>query len=348
MKISVLLGSNRPGGVDVALAGLVPQTFEDFEVVFVDGRYHTRHAEVLDAVRDSGLRQPFYHVPNHRFAPLWGTTCAGYNTGFALCEGDVVVMLLDYAYAPPGWLAHHWAHAGKLVMAPHEYRTMFLPKSKSGAECHDFEDRTKIAGLDPRDAMLKIAMQIEELAKGSEVSIFDEPFRAEDLPKFPREASDAKCDLVTGPLSYHYFNTKNESFPLEHVIKINGMDENYDRGRGPGDPDLGLRLSRSMRMTPWNVQEAIVHCLNPRKLMPNLNVVIPEDRRLPPPYSDRWYIQDGYRYFDPVIKDEARVRAPNPFEMTELRKELADWKEMSQLREPVIPRNVVPDEDYFF
>lgn len=96
-RVTVNWGSNRPGGVDIVLAGLARQMFTDFEVVFTDGRYHERHGRVLEAVCRSGLRQPFFHVPNHRYRPgPWGTTCAGYNTGFALSAGEVVVMLLDY------------------------------------------------------------------------------------------------------------------------------------------------------------------------------------------------------------------------------------------------------------
>jgi predicted HAD superfamily hydrolase len=102
-RVSVNWGSNRPGGVDVVLAGLRGQTFKDFEVVFVDGLYHERHALVLEEVKRVGLEQPFFHVPNHRYRPdIWGATCAGYNTGFALSDGDVVVMLLDYGYAASG------------------------------------------------------------------------------------------------------------------------------------------------------------------------------------------------------------------------------------------------------
>lgn len=55
-KVTVALGSSRPGGVDISLRGLADQTFQDFEVVFVDARYHKRHAEVLEYAKKVGLK----------------------------------------------------------------------------------------------------------------------------------------------------------------------------------------------------------------------------------------------------------------------------------------------------
>jgi hypothetical protein len=124
------------------------------------------------------------------------------------------------------------------------------------------------------------------------------------------------------------------------------MDEHYDLGRGPGDPDLGLRLSRQGLET-WCLREAIVHCLNPRRILPNINIIIPEDKRLAPPYDHRWYIQDGYTYFDKVKAAPSQVKASNPFDIMELREQIWSWRELSRHREPVIPMNVVADSDYY-
>jgi FkbM family methyltransferase len=344
-KVTVMLGSNRQGGIDVSLAGLVGQTFKDFEVIFVDGRYHRRHKQVLEAVKRSGLQQPFFHVPNHRYGDgMWGNPCAGYNTGFMLAEGEILVMLLDYAYAPPDWLAHHVAHQAqpKVIMAPHEYRTLVGAVTKDGFPYFEFDQPT-IFRTDLRLAIHSVLMQGTRF---DEISIFKRPFTPEMLPTFPVEEGDAKCNMPTAPAPWDYFNTKNESFPLSAVLDVNGMDENYDLGRGPGDPDLGLRLSR-VGLVPWVVNEAIVHCLNPRRILPNINIIIPEDKRLPPPFDDRWYIQDGYRYFDAVKANPQAIRAPNPYDLRERSKEIWGWRELSQQEEPVISKNVVPDRVYF-
>lgn len=344
-KISVTLGSARPGGIDIALAGLAGQTEKDFEVIFVDGLYHERHAEVLDAVKRSGLEQPFIHVPNHRYSgTIWGTPCAGYNTGFALATGEVVVMMMDYAYAPPTWLETHWRfqRTPRIAMAPHEYRTLVGWTTTDGGPAVDYHARQNVDGRDFNDVIVEITEQRKRFDK---ISVFPEWFKAEDLDKFPREASDAKCEIATGPLMYTYFNTKNESFPLNAVLAANGMDEHYDLGRGPGDPDLGLRMHWSGLET-WCLREAIIHCLNPRRILPNMNILIPEDKRLPPPYDHRWYIQDGYNYFD-KLKSSPVIKARNPIDLMEMRKQIWDWREKSQETEAILPRNVISDNDYW-
>lgn len=351
MKFTVTLGSNRPGGIDIALAGLASQTYRGFEVVFVDGLYHQRHGQVLDAVRASGLRQPFFHVPNHRFNPpdLWGTTCAGYNTGFALASGEYVLMLLDYAYAPPTWIelhAKHQAEGSKIILGPHEYRTLNLDEVHVGDELGPLTvfDREFVDGRDHNDVVKLI---LDQRRCFGPISCFSSPFAASDLPRFPVEESDAKCKMPTGPWEdTNYFNTKNESFPLEAVLSVNGMDENYDRGRGPGDPDLCFRMRRKTKLPMWIVNESIVHCLNPRALLPNMNIIIPEDRRLPPPHDHRWYIQDGYRYYDGV-KANQQWRAGNPFDIRMLREQIWHWRNLSQDPNAIIPRRYVDDATYY-
>jgi len=332
----------------VALAGLAGQTFKDFEVVFVDGRYRKRHRKVMEAVRASGLEQPFFHVPNHRSAPPpWGTTCAGYNTGFMLADGEVIVMLLDHAYAPPCWLAEHARHqaAGpKIIMAPHEYRTPVGTVYADGQPASPGPVlRGAVEALGAEEALRLI---LEERERFDEISLFSRSFVTEDLASFPREESDVKCLMPTQPWpDPNYFNTKNESFSTSAVLDVNGMDEHYDLGRGPGDPDLGWRLERT-GLPLWVVQEAIVHCLNPRDLLPNCNIVIPDGGRLSPPYEHRWYIQDGYAYIA-AMKAEGRVRAPNPYDLRKRREEIWCWRELSQDDEPLISEVVVPDEEYF-
>lgn len=346
---SVCAGSNRPGGIDIMLAGLANQTFKDFEVIFVDGRYEKRHAAVLDEVKKYGITQPFIHVPNHRVSgsDFFGTTCAGYNTGFALANGTYVVMLLDYGYAPPNWLQAHadqlLAGGNKISMGPHEYRTISADKLKGEGVLLEFTRELVDKLGDPIGAGKLI---LEQKAKFDEISIFKKRFDPSDLAEFPIEEGDAKCKMTTGPTEWAYFNTKNEAFRTDDVMFINGMDENYDRGRGPGDPDIGMRLATLGRQ-PWVVREAIVHCLNPRRLMPNMNILV-EDGHMPPPYANRWNVAEGNAYFDRRKALGAGMQhAPNPIDMHQLRERVWNWRELSQERNPVIASDVVADDVYF-
>lgn len=345
-EITVLLGSDRPGGLDITLAGLAQQSFQDFEVVFVDGRYHRRHQAVLEAVRKSGLKQPFFHVPNHRYSDgIWGTTCAGYNTGFMLAAGRYVVMLLDYAYTDLDWLQQHIEHLreNRIVMGPCEYRRLQNVAVSGEGPVLDFINLVSIQDFAP-DKLF--SMILEQKARFGEISAFKNPFTPEALGDFHLEEwQEVKCRMQTGPASWEVFNTKNESFPTELVLAANGMDENYDRGSGPGDPDLGRRLVGAGNLSAWIVKATLVHCINPRKLLPNLNLAL-QGTPLPPPHHERWVFGRGVEYFEQQ-KAAGTTSAPNPYDLRDRRHEIWDWREESLHEEPVLPRIVISDEKYF-
>jgi hypothetical protein len=205
---------------------------------------------------------------------------------------------------------------------PHEYRTL---KAKLPEELVVF-DRAYVDARQPSDV---IAAIFRQRGLVGEVSCFPERFSPSMLDDFPVEESDAKCKIPTQEwFDENYFSTKNESFPTESALVVNGMDEHYDLGRGPGDPDLCRRLRRT-GLPLWIANEAIVHCLNPRGILPNMNVVIPEDRPLPPPYNKRW-VHGGWVRVRRSLEAPHSPRAPNPFDIRALREELWHWRELSQ------------------
>jgi len=352
VKVSVNLGSNRPGGVDIALRGLADQTFEEFEIIFVDGRYRERHEKVLNYAKALGIRQPLYHVPNHRYNwqgriseyPKWGNPCAGFNTGFMLSEGEIVIMLLDYAYAPPGWIESHLSlhDQRRLVMAPHLYTEMPKVFTKDG------KDPINFSAGSPEATVENIMRQSDNF---EEMSIFESAFDQSWLKnlkvhQWPNQ--DPKSILSTGPNAYSYMHTKNDSFPLQSALDVGGMDENFDRGRGPGDTEFGFRLYRAGCQT-YICQEARVYCLNPRGILPNLNILIPESGAHRESLASvipggRWTYEEGKMYMD-SRKDFATSN--NPYDIMERRKEIWGWRELSQEREARIPFNEVPDEVWF-
>jgi glycosyltransferase involved in cell wall biosynthesis len=319
-RVTVLLGSSRPGGIDVSLLGLAAQTYDDFELIFVDARYHQRHALVLDMVASSGLKVPFFHVPNHRYGEgPWTTISAGFNTGFMLAAGEIVLMLCDYAYAPPGWISTHLAHhtEPRMVVAPHRYRAIPPVKNDFAVEY-------------PTGTIF-----VEPFAPITVETVFD-------MPPQSQEINDTKLTMLTGPVNHLYMHTKNESFPLANVLAIGGCDENYDRGRGPGDHCLGHRLIDS-GLQGWLAGDAVVEVLNPRGIMPNPNIAI-ADEKLPPPNEHRWTVAEGNVYYHATF---GRKTANNPYSLADRKKEIWHWRELSQNREAVIPKRVIPDSAYF-
>jgi len=339
VKASVTLGSGRPGGVDISLRGLAKQTFNDFEIIFVDARYHKRHEKVLQLVKKLGIKQPFIHVPNHRYNGVWSTPSAGYNTGFMLAEGEIVIMLLDYAYASCDWIENHlkFHNEKRLVMAPHLYTEMPEVVTKNGEQPIAFTGGSETT-------VKKILEQKENF---DEISIFKRHFEPSWLQSIKVCAdNDPKAALPTGPSEHYYMHTKNDSFPLQTVLDINGMDENFDRGRGPGDTEFGFRLKMA-GLQPFIAQEAKVYCLNPRWIMPNLNLTIPISSRSDP---SRWCYDEGMAYFNTrksEIESGQPNKAKNPYDLREKRKEIWEWRELSQERKPVIPLDDLPNDCYF-
>lgn len=321
--VTVCLGSSRPGGLDISLYGLARQTFRDFEVVFVDGRYGKRKGRVAEAVRESGLSQPFYHVPNYRSPDgPWGVNCAGYNTGFALAAGEIVVILLDYAYVQPDWLEHHVKHAGTLVLGPHRYRKLVGAVAKDGKPLTEFE-RNMLSTVPFDVAMDAIAYQRTRI---DEVSCFAEPWTVEKLEEAPIEHVSVPLEETQATEPY-WMSTKNESFPRANVFACNGMREIGDHGRVPCDPDLGYRLHWS-GLEPWYVHETMVDCLNPRGILPNMNLVQPESGTLPPPYDKRISVETGNALYN-VWRQSEQIRAENTYTLAELRDKLWPWREMA-------------------
>ena len=353
-KVTVCLGSNRPGGVDISLRGLADQTFQDFEIVFTDGRYHNRHAQVLECAKEVGLKQPLYHVPNHRYNGFWGAACGGINTGFMLAAGEIVIILLDYAYCPPGWIETHLKYHDqpRMVMAPHLYCEMPPIVIKSPTPPIAFPH-----------GVLKLQLKISLSRKNC---LMKSAFLRSRLKALISSRSVLTmilkliCQLVFQAFSYNYMHTKNDSFPLKTVLDVGGMDENWDRGRGPGDTEFGYRLLMA-GLEPWICHEALVYCPNPREIMPNLNTTIPIKWTSDNPniYSiqrlssyriyGRWSYEEGTAYFEsrkPMI-NSGNLKAPNPYDMYEKRKELWEWRNLSQETEAIIPLNNVEDKEYF-
>lgn len=339
VKVSVSLGSSRPGGVDISLCGLADQTYDDFEIIFVDGRYHKRHERVLDYVKKLGIKQPFYHVPNHRFNKEYPTSCAGVNTGFMLSEGEIVIMLLDYAYTHPRWIENHLKHhdVRRVVMSPHIYHNLPEVVTKDGRQPMMFA-----AG----ESHVTVENILKQRENFDEISIFKTPFEPLVLTQLQRAQpphQDPKLLQAEGPSTHEYMHTKNESFLREDVLSIGGIDEHYDRGGGPGDLLFGWQF-KMIGCELWICQEAAVMVLNPRTILPRTHLVAGTREALS--YPTGWSYNDGESYYnnrmasgDPLSK--------NPYDMREKRKELWHWRELSQEREPLIPLNDVSDEVYW-
>lgn len=326
-RVSVVTTAFRAGGIDIMMAGMRDQTYGNFEVILVDRRYERRHDRVVQLAKDYGIRN-FTHTPEYRRNGKWVVFCSGWNTGFMMAEGELVIMLLDYSYAPPGWIERHLRHhfdgegnrlPKKLVMAPHIYLTLPPIVFKKQIDVNEW-----LADQAAKRDHCVHQPDFGELF--DEMGIFVQPFDPSWLPTLrimmpPHQ--DPKMFRVPGPIGYNYMHAKNESFLLDSVLDINGLDEAFEQGRGPMDNEFGFRFWKSgcELLLDW---DARVWCINPRFIMAS------------PPWGDRdvsvegrWSYNQGVEYQNQryaEIEAGARPWANNGYNLGVKRIELLKWK----------------------
>ena len=344
--ISVVSNVFRCGGLDLLMRGMHDQTFKNFEVILVDNRYEKRHKKVMEWAKHYGLER-FYHVPEYRRNGKWSVMAAGWDTGFMLAEAPVVIMLIDYAYAPAGWierhLEHHYDRKSRLkkvfVMSPHCHVQMppiWLKKPIADFQAWVEKQQRK------RECCL-IQENWEEYF--DEMSIFGSIFEPEWLeslridqlphqdPKLYLSSYTTLWSAERGgqiakmpPVDYKWMHMKNESFSLDTVLDVGGIDETFDNDKGPMDTEFGFRLQKSGcevvfdRLNP-------VFIPNPRWIMGSMPWG-DKDVRL----EGRWsFNNDGIPYQDKRIKEMsegAPTVAQNSYSLREKRKELLHWKKL--------------------
>ena len=259
--LSIISLAWRTGGLDILFDCLKAQTYRNFELVLVDSLYGRRKALVESAASTCGF--PVQHVEpiDNPFPVIAFCRCA--NTGFVYARGEIVVLLADYTWIPPDFLAGHARrHREGIrqgVMSPVKYTV--LPRRKKSFRNYGFEE------LDPYLADLTSGKLDDCLW-----SIFRQDW--EGSPEYLNEdpqmfAVDQRRIMADGPIPPTFFNAKCESFPLADALAINGFDERLDGTNGYQDSMFGGMLTQHARI-PWvNVPDILSYIINPRIIFPH-------------------------------------------------------------------------------
>ena len=322
LEVSVLVSTFRPGGVDITLAGMRDQLFPKakFEVILCDRRYERRHDRVVDLAKKYGVH--LIHVPEHRRNKDGFTSfCSGWNTAAALARGRVLIICQDYAYCIPGWIEAHLQHhdvPGRYVVAPYAYMSMpplalrqdfdFVGQNDRGGQCME------------ADAMLR-------------GDVLDEVFPFRDGPFDPNWLDHCTTNVAPhqdsrlrpqGPgVPETYCHCKNESLRRELYYNLNGLDERMERGKGPMDLELGMRMAENGIVLWWE-QAAFQAVPNPRPICRTMPFGDMHER-----LDGRWSYDDGERYIlrrRKEIVEQGGFRALNPYDLYDLAKDLEPWR----------------------
>lgn len=216
-KVSVVYISNRYGGLDILKSSLTRQTFQDFEIVFVDGLYDKRHNVVLDYFKDFNIKHiKDIDMKEHEGYKSKLARC--HNQAYKACEGELIVLLQDYIYVPQSGLEKFWniynIHQNALITGiSHQY----LHPTK--------EEVVNQEGL---------------------ITVYEKEYKYK-----PEVISwfDPRCDMSENYLGIRKaqpveWEANWAAIPREVIYDLGGMDETYDlHGFGYDNTNIATRAS---------------------------------------------------------------------------------------------------------
>jgi glycosyltransferase involved in cell wall biosynthesis len=272
--ISIIVPTNRLGGIDLLFDSLARQTERDFELILVDNIKPWR--TVLAPGGHLLTFQASHIEPRENSFPLV-QYCRTVNTGIAHARGETILLLCDYSWCHPRMVETHLdeqsKHPGPLHL---DYNYSALPELKP-----DFPLIYNQSGYDPTVDPIEYSRvlnestdrYVEDLKAGKldpfMWSIFAEPLSEESVSELEVTHQHRPCS-TRKPDDWNWCSFKNESFPTELFLELNGLDEEYDASHCYQDQEFSYRLRE--RGIPWRngpAETGMVTVVNPR---PVLNV----------------------------------------------------------------------------
>lgn len=251
--ISVIVVSNRVGGLDALFAGLRGQSFRDFDVVVVDDIWGSR---IVTDEQCSGVESQHLMTPG---TARWGNYMRALNEGVDATGGDRLVFWSDYTCPHPETLAtharFHEEHPDDVMLGGIEYcETPQLHPDfplrygwlAMGHDVANHRDDTYAPWLDDKRRHelyeeWRIAYE-RDLDSGLldpfMWSTFAKPITSWDDVKDLRVFNHDKRD--TSP----FLNLKNDSIPRSLLEKIGGFDERADGTHGHQDSITWRQLAK--------------------------------------------------------------------------------------------------------
>lgn len=259
VKLSVLVPTNRTGGLDILFDSLRHQTFKEFELILVDAIYERRRHVVAERIGEYPFR--VVHLPPWGNAFPRANYCRSLNVGLAHCRGDIVVYQCDYSWLHADCLAEHAAfhsrHPGSGLMLDYRYCALpqvspLFPKygpaviGVTHAADPRAYDRIQDEAADAYAADLAAGR-----LDGTLWSLFRDRPTGADVLALPLTLTHSK-NACEAPQDPSFCSLKNESIPLKLLVDANGHDEEFDSSHGWQDSEICHRLIHRHGMTWWS------------------------------------------------------------------------------------------------
>lgn len=127
-RVTVMIATKRPGGMDAVLASLGRQTNRDFEVVIVDELWQ-REAEIRKRAQDFGVPLSVLTVSKPRSSQAAFGLQNAMNTGLSFARGAYVAITNDYTWVQPNFV--------QTILDFYESEDVTLPMCiRKGVECN--------------------------------------------------------------------------------------------------------------------------------------------------------------------------------------------------------------------
>lgn len=242
-SVSIAVCTYRPGGLDLLSDSLLAQRYAgDWELLLVDELHPVRRRqEVVRDILTRRLNKRVRHLPNPRSTFPSCSTVTARNEAIVKADGEIVIFLTDYAVLRPDFIVGHilprLGEEADLVINGAFYN-VWPPRLHPDVR----------APIDPNDPKLSGRSTIfDHWVTANEAWNFplQNRTRTEHGPwiRGPESQEVASFSFPESRIDRHYCFLKNDSFPLELLRRIGGIDEIYAGLHRCDDTDVGLRLA---------------------------------------------------------------------------------------------------------
>jgi glycosyltransferase involved in cell wall biosynthesis len=278
--ISVIVPTMRIGGLDILFEGLEGQTFKEFELVLVDSLYEYRKDLIKEKSKNYSFKVKHLSALNEDKFTATGY-CRSMNTGIVNSSGHLAFFICDYTWLEPCCLQNHANFHKYEKINPNtallcSYNYVKLPELNS--------DFNKIYAhnipYDTEENRRKYITQelecfneyVNDLNSGKlnnlMWSILRDPFIANSNPRLlPFELTDVKTNIPEGPVNSKCCFLKNESYVMDSLLKINGLNEALDGSHGWQDIEFADRLVSLLGTNLYCKPLVTSITVNPRSIM---------------------------------------------------------------------------------
>jgi glycosyltransferase involved in cell wall biosynthesis len=264
VKISVLVPSNRPGGLDLLFDSLEQQTFQNFELIVIDNIHQYRSRAITPRASF-----PFRFIEPRGGSNLDTAYCRTMNTGVLAARGESLLYASDYTYFHPECLELH----ALLQRDNHAPVTLDYNMCEPPAWADGLPDYGQHAPPDAPEYIAELNATTDhyaiDLASGKlnrfMWSTFARPQTRGDIMGLPVEHRHRPCATREAD-DYNWASFKNESFPRDLVMSMRGHDEDYDRSHCYQDSEFSYRLrDMGVRWVNGPAEQGMLTIVNPRR-----------------------------------------------------------------------------------